>query len=107
MITSEIVASIKLRPTRSKFDAYVFESGRTGLTQQVLAMGRRVLVVARDGRTFEPDDWYLSETFWRKDQRNLIISDNQTRAYDASTGEPRRYYSWLAWGPYADPDPGN
>lgn len=106
MVRREVIESIRVPPMRQKFDAYVFESGRTGLTQQVLAMGRRALVVSQDGGTFEPDDWYLSNTFWRKNQPNLLVSDNQTRAYDASVGEPRRYYSWLAWGPQADPGPG-
>jgi hypothetical protein len=102
MFRRETALRIEFEPTRRKLDAYLFESGRRGLTCQVLAMSLRVLVVDRAGNTYEMPDWNVSNTFWRLNQENLMIADNQTRAYDvASVGGRLRYSTW-AWGPHAD-----
>jgi len=103
MLRRETALQIKVPPIRRKFDAYLFESGREGLTMQVLAMGQRVLVVGRDGTRYEKDEWCHSNTFWRSNQEDLLVADNQTRSYAAADATARLTYSTYAWGPEADP----
>ena len=103
MLRRETALGIKVPPIRRKFDAYLFESGREGLTMQVLAMEQRVLVVGRDGTTYEKDEWCRSNTFWRSNQEDLLVADNQTRSYAAADMTARLTYSTYAWGSEADP----
>ncbi len=103
MLPREVGLRVRLAPTGKKSDAYRFESGREGLTSQVREMGKRVLVVASDGRTYDMNDWYRSNTFWRSNQENLLVSDNQTRMFNGLNREDRLLLSYLAWGPNADP----
>lgn len=103
LISRETALLVRIAPMRKKFDAYLFESGSRGLTRQVLDMGKPVLVVGRDGKAYEMKDWHLSNTFWRGNQENLLVADNQTRKYDGSDLDVRALYSTFAWGPAADP----
>jgi hypothetical protein len=105
MIQRATVLDVRLAPLRLKFDAYRFESGKHGLTAQVLGMGKAVLVVGRDGAAYDRDNWHLSNTFWRRNQENLLVADNQTRSYENSDPDLRAVYSALAWGAWADAGP--
>lgn len=78
--------------------AYKFESGKKGLTRQILDMGKEVLVVGKDGAGYKMGLWNRSKTFWQDDQENLLVADNQTRSYQNGTMEQRRYLSIMAWG---------
>lgn len=80
-----------------KWDAYRFESGAESMTHQVINAGLLPLVVGRDGRGHRPDDWHEARTFWIGAQENLLVSDNQTRAYadgDASLQERLAFHAW-------------
>lgn len=103
LIPLDIAARANVPVMRKKFDAYAFESGNKGLTTQILGMDKRVLVVGRDGKAYDIDQWHLSNTFWRKNQENLLVADNQTRRYESADLEARAVFSTLAWGPDADP----
>jgi hypothetical protein len=48
------------------------------------------------------EQWHLSDTFWRRNQENLLVADNQTRKYESSDSPSREIYSLLAWGHAAD-----
>jgi pyruvate/2-oxoacid:ferredoxin oxidoreductase beta subunit len=102
LVPSEIARRIQVAALRTKFDAYAFESGTRGLTPQILQMGKRVLVVGRDGKAYDMEQWHLSNTFWRRNQENLLVADNQTRKYESSDTASRAVYSLLAWGSAAD-----
>jgi hypothetical protein len=102
MIWRELALAIEIGPLRSKLDAYALESGKSSLTAQILQMNRQVLIVDRNGRSYAKDSWHESNTFWRKGQDNLMVADNQTRAYDRADPEERSHYSTLAWGPNGD-----
>jgi hypothetical protein len=82
----------------SKFQAYLFESGRRGLTSQFLKKGYQVLVVDKNGTIYKSDKWSISKTFWNYEQENLMVSDNQTRLYDNSSSEQKKKLTRLAWG---------
>jgi len=103
LISREIALQIRFTTMHKKFDTYAFESGRSGLTRQILQMGKPVLVVGRDGKAYTMEEWHLSDTFWRRNQDNLLVADNQTRRYAASDLDGRAIYSTYAWGPSADP----
>ena len=99
----DTLARIQLAPTRTKLAAYRFESGNESLTNQVLKLGLRVLVVGRDGQTYGPEQWHLSNTFWQSGQENLLVADNQTDAYLAADAAGRAELSQYAWGALARP----
>ena len=86
-----------------KEDAYRFESGKESMTNQVLRMGLKVLVVGRDGRGYEQEEWALSETAFQGEQRNLLVADNHTRQYTDANASLRAFLSRLAWGREAAP----
>lgn len=98
MLSSELMNNLVLPTIKTKIDAYKFESGRKGLTQQILNMGKEVLVVGKDGIGYDMKLWGQSNTFWQANQENLLIADNQTGCYQNGTLEQRRYLSFRAWG---------
>jgi hypothetical protein len=98
VISGELMASHAGWPVKTKMDAYLFESGRKGLTRRTLQEQKRVIVVGRDGRGYEKEEWGESRTFWQARQENLLVADNQTRDYENGTPERRRYLSSIAWG---------
>ncbi|MHB8654742.1 MAG: hypothetical protein ACYDA9_12780 [Terriglobia bacterium] len=87
----------------SKFAAYKFESGKHSLTRQIMSMNLNVLVVGRDGKGYENEEWSKSNTFWQRDQSNLLLADNQTIRYLSGDNKTKQYLSRSAWGDQADP----
>jgi hypothetical protein len=97
MIRRDTMLALHPSVTRTKSQAYRFESGKDGMTRQILRMGKTACVVGRNGRAYEIAEWKDSETFWIAKQANLLISDNQTRRYDEADARGRRAYNWFAW----------
>lgn len=98
MLRSELMNRLKIPTVNNKIAAYKFESGKVGLTKQALKMGNKVLIVGKDGIGYDLKFWDRSRTFWQSDQENLLVADNQTRAYQDGTTEQRRYMTYMAWG---------
>ena len=98
MIRRDIFLSLKRIPIKNKLDAYRFESGRNGMTIQILKKGLHALVIDKHGKTYEPHEWKDSKTFWWANQENLMISDNQTRIYDNASPAEKEFMSKTAWG---------
>jgi hypothetical protein len=90
---------LRMRPRmiRTKLDAWLFESGRNSMTQQMLRRGLEVLVVGRNGSVYAPDEWGQSVTFWQHKQENLLIQDNRTAAYEQGNEEFRAKRVACAW----------
>ncbi len=84
-------------PVGSKFRAYQFESGRRGLTRQLLKKGFQLRVIDRYGKAYPMDAWASSNTFWAGGQENLLITDNQTALYDQADAVTRNKLAYLAW----------
>jgi hypothetical protein len=103
MIGRETMLGLRTWDIREKEDAYRFEGGRESMTSQLLRAGLKVLVVGRDGRGYEKEEWARSETFWQGAQRNLLVADNQTRDYEEGDARRRKFLSRLAWGEQAAP----
>ncbi|SKA36266.1 hypothetical protein SAMN02745126_05796 [Enhydrobacter aerosaccus] len=85
---------------KSKLDAFLFESGPQSMTRRILDMGQSVRLVGSNGRGYTPRWWPLSDTFRLRRQENLLVSDNQTRNYDASRWPEKRTISERTWGNY-------
>lgn len=98
LISGDLMMGIKCPTMRSKRDAYRFESGKNGLTMQIIRKGKRVLVVGKDGMAYEQNRWRESRTFWQSEQENLLVADNQTRDYAEGSVLRRRYLRLTAWG---------
>jgi hypothetical protein len=89
---------MKSKVINTKFKAYQFENGRKGMTNFFLSRGMRVLVLDRNGKTYEPAEWKRSSTFWIDEQENLLVADNQTRIYGEANQTDRKEMTRLAWG---------
>lgn len=83
---------------REKRDTHRLESGRAGLPRFLRERGVVPLVVGRDGRQFEPEQWIASGTFRVPGQPNLAIEDNQTDFYRLADRFRRRRLERVAWG---------
>ena len=103
IVERDVWMSIRAGALRRKLDVYVLESGRRSVTRQVEAMGLSAVVVGRDGRAYVESEWAESNTFWQRDQENLIIADNQTATYQDGDRELRTILSQFAWGQAANP----
>lgn len=98
MISSEKFRKLKFFTIKSKVDAYKFESGKHGLTRQILGLGQQALIVGKDGSDYDMTVWNKSNTLWQSDQQNLLVSDNLTRDYQHGSPERRAFLSYCAWG---------
>jgi hypothetical protein len=94
----------------TKMDAYHAEHGPNSLTRQVISLGLTAAIVGANGRAYAPEWWIGSRTFRQGDQANLLVADNQTRAWDAMTWPERQYLYEGTWGagrtpihPFGDP----
>lgn len=98
MISREVMRKIHIGFIFRKTDAYKFENGKNGLTKQILNMGLKALVIGRDGKGYEKEEWYKAETFRQGNQSDLLIADNQTTIYSIADSETKRILSQRTWG---------
>jgi hypothetical protein len=82
---------------QDKMDSHRFESGKHGMTRQLLAAGAEILVVGRDGIGYPHEEWALSRTFRSGEQENLLIADNRTDQYAEADEGFRALLASLAW----------
>lgn len=94
----EVLIRIRTGLLIRKSDAHYLESGRTGLTAQVDAMGLPVLVVGRDGKAYPRETWPESRTYFSGEQENLLVGDNRTEEYRRARPEEKRRLARQAWG---------
>lgn len=81
--------TLKFKLFRTKLDSNIFESGRVGMTRQLIKKGFKIILAGKNGIGYENDsNWKNSEVYSFKDQKNLIISDNHTKNY--ATLSPRK-----------------
>jgi hypothetical protein len=98
MLRRDLFLSLRTGPLATKRDAERFESGRRGMTRQVLARGLAVRVVGRDGVGYDPASWAASRTFRSGVQENLLVGDNRTRQFGDADPATRQMLAALAWG---------
>lgn len=98
MMPRTVFLKLKIGLLLKKKDAYMFESSMRGLTRQVSRMRLESLVVGRDGKGYAKDEWFMSNTFWRDKQQNLLVADNQTIKYIEGDNKLKSNLSICAWG---------
>lgn len=98
MVERRSLMGMGLEHASSKRATYLLESGRHSVTRSIQAQGLRAVVVGRDGRSYDVEDWPASGTFRSGDQENLLVADNQTRAYLQAGARERRLLTRDAWG---------
>jgi hypothetical protein len=102
IVSKRVLERVRSRPILTKWSAYRFESGLQSLTRQVVAAGLTPLIAGRNGDAYQPADWPHAGTFWIGEQENLLVSDNQTRAYEQGSQPFRERLAYFAWRRYPD-----
>ncbi|MCF6245787.1 MAG: hypothetical protein L3J69_00355 [Desulfobacula sp.] len=97
MISGKLMKTLECPAMKTKMDAYRFESGSKGITKQILNMEKKVCVVGKDGMSYKKEEWDKSNTFWKSEQENLLVADNQTRDYQYGSPQRRRKLFSMAW----------
>ncbi len=98
MIERKLFLNVLPDSLETKNDSYLFESGPDGLTQQILLRGLKVVVVGANGRVYAMEEWGDSGTFRLGDQHNLLVKDNQTRAFQNMSAAEKRAFTTMTWG---------
>jgi hypothetical protein len=105
VIERELMRSFERGVIRRKYDAFVVEGGHLSLAGQIEKLGLRPLLAGADGHAYDVQDWARSGVFWQRGQENVLLDDNQTRAYRDADLDLRRFFATFAWGKEADPTP--
>lgn len=98
MLDRDLALATTMSRAHDKPSAYLVESGRRSITRQVEERGLRAVVVGRDGRTYERQEWPESRTFRSGGQENLLVADNRTREWQIAPANLQRRWSRYAWG---------
>ena len=75
-----------------------FESGRFGMSAQLLKKGFKLLIVNSENKKFNIHDWINSKTAFLNNQEKLVISDHKTREYDKLSKNKKSELSKMNWG---------
>ncbi|MFY8126974.1 MAG: hypothetical protein ACOVMM_01245, partial [Chitinophagaceae bacterium] len=99
LINRKVFLTLNIKnPLKSKREAYLAESGRNSITQQLLRKNLKVGVVNNNGDYFDLQEAYKANTFWNNQQENLLVADNQTELYKNANETQKKQLSLLAWG---------
>lgn len=90
LITSGAMEHFWPRWIPTKWNAYLFESGRNSLTRRLTRAGLRVVAINAQGDIRTQD--------FRARQENLLITDNQTCRFDRAKSRKRSALAKAAWG---------
>lgn len=101
LLDRALFGSLRVGALRTKRDTYRLESGPSSITEQLRARGRAPVVVDAAGVSRHVADWHLGDVFFQGAQRDLLVSDNQTRLYDRANAGQRQVLSTFAWGALA------
>ena len=82
----------------TKLKSLCFEHGNNSLTNQIIDMKLKPLLVDKKGAGYEISEWRNAATFWTADQQNLLVSDNQTMKYELADNERKQALEYAAWG---------
>lgn len=82
----------------TKGAAHLLESGPASVTRWMATRGLATLVAGADGAVYPPEQWCAAGTFRTPRQPNLLVSDNQTRAYEQAPPRQRAILELLTWG---------
>ena len=98
MISAKDYINLDLNVCNYKVDTWKNESGRNGMTQQLLKKGYKIYVINKKGEKIKMHEWKKSETYAYKNQSQLIIEDKHTREYNKLDKRKKFFYSVNCWG---------
>jgi hypothetical protein len=98
IIERDIFLSIKTRNIINKHRAYLFESGIRSMSRQLEKQKLDIFIMDKNGNLYGKKEWPQSNIFWRGEQENLLVSDNQTEKYNIANPDEKKIYTFLAWG---------
>jgi rhamnosyltransferase len=98
LASREALARVKIGPVFLKLSALMLESGHDSVTNQLMRLGLRPIMVGRDGTGYEKEEWSTVNVFRQGNQENLLVADNQTDLYAMTDISGRGQLSGLAWG---------
>lgn len=98
MVRRDVFLQLDHGPLQTKFQAYLFESGRNGMTAQFQKKGYEIAVIDKNGRLYPLEECKNVGMFWTDQQENLLVSDNQTTKYDEALIDEKKKLNHLAWG---------
>ena len=93
----KFVKSSKIK-FNSKFDAWLAESGKIGMSNYFKKKGFKLLVVNSKGKSFNEKNWKQSKTFCQGKQDYLLISDKHSRVYHYSDKKQKKQITKKVWG---------
>lgn len=99
MIRRDLLRALMPSRISTKTEAFEFESGKSGMTSQVLRLGLKALIVGNDSKAYDVPEWKDSFTFRRGAQNNKLVADNQTKAFDTMNDTQRMLAESWTWGP--------
>jgi hypothetical protein len=103
-LPTELARSLRWDAGRRKVHAEALESGKAGLTRQVVDRGLRPVLVSRRGLV-DVDGWPEARVFRSGRQEELLVRDNRTRQYDDADRRRRTVLARMAWGDRAPVEP--
>jgi glycosyltransferase involved in cell wall biosynthesis len=89
---------IPIGESLTKLDANLFECGKNSMTNFFLSKGKDVYIVGKDGASFAVNTWASSGCFRSGAQSNLLVTDNQTRAFNGMSALVKEAHRVMTWG---------
>jgi len=105
MVARARLLDLGFEAPRSKLAACAFESGADSLTLRLKQSGLRALVVDRQGRGYDSQNWTRSGTFRLGAQENLLLHDKQTRSFELMPPGTQLTHRRLTCGDYLERPP--
>jgi len=100
LIKAKDLLSLKIDKNKfiKKIETNYFESGRKGLSNQLLKRGFNLILVNSDNKSFRIRDWGKSKTFYLDNQEKIIFNDNQTYTYFKASQKKKIKMNKSVWG---------
>jgi hypothetical protein len=105
MVQRERLLSFLPAQIQKKLDACAFESGADGLTMRVRKAGLSAIIVDNNGRGYDVEYWPTGQLFRVGNQAGLLLTDNQSRAFENMSVGARVTHTRMTWGDYLGVSP--
>jgi len=100
VIGRELLLDLNFTLDDTKAAANRFESAPDGLPARLAERGLSLILVGADGTNYEVAEWPNSGTFRLDNQQNVLVADNQVRAFSAMSKWQKALHTRMTWGDY-------
>jgi hypothetical protein len=94
----DIFMKVWPRGFKYKYQEHIFESGKLGLTKRLKLLGLKAYVMGQNGLSYDETQFSFSGTFRAGFQENLLVGDNQTKAFASASHDERIYLMSVTHG---------